>query len=76
MGNLNARKGIEDQCLDNHITQLLPDTDLMQNSNQCSCDDKINSYGRILLILCNNNNLKIAKGQAPGDMVGNYTCFN
>ena len=33
MEKLNARKGIEDQCLDNHITQLLPDTDLMQNSN-------------------------------------------
>ena len=78
MGNLNARTGIEDHtlCLDNHISQLLPDANSIQDGNQCSCDDKTNSYGRILLKLCNNHNLKIANGQTPADRVGNYTCFN
>ena len=78
MGDLNARTGIEDHilCLDNHISQLLPDTNAIQDGNRCSCDDKKNSYGRILLKLCNNHNLKIANGQTPGDGVGNYTCFN
>ena len=78
MGDLNARTGIEDHtlCLDNHISQLLPDTNAIQYGNRCSCDEKKNSYGRILLKLCNNHNLKIAYGQTPGDRVGNYTCFN
>ena len=78
MGDLNARTGIENHtlCLDNHITQLLLDKNSIQDGNWCSCDDKTNSHGRILLKLCNNHNLIIANGQTPGDMVGNYTCFN
>ena len=78
MGDLNARTGIEDHtlCLNNHISQLLPDTNAIQDGNRCSCDDKKNSYGRMLLKLCNNHNLKIANGQTPGDRIGNYTCFN
>ena len=71
MGNLNARTGIEDLtlCLDNHISQLLSDTNSIQDGNQFSCDDKKN--GRILLKLCNNYDLKIDNGQTPGDRVGN-----
>ena len=78
MGDLNARTGIEDHTLrfDKHISHLLPDTNSIQNGNRCSCDDKTNSYSRMLLKLCNNHNLKIANGQTPGDRVGNYTCFN
>ena len=76
MGDLNARTGIEDHTLrvDNHISQLLPDTNSIQEGNQCSCDDKTNSYGRISLKLCNNHNLKIANGQTSGDRVRNYAC--
>ena len=53
MGDLNARTGIEDHtlCLNNHLSQLLPDTNAIQDGNPCSCDDKKNSYGRILLKL-------------------------
>ena len=78
MGDLNARTGIEDHTLrfDKHISHLLPDTNSIQNGNRCSCDDKTNSYSRMLLKLCNNHNLKIANGQTLGDRVGNYTCFN
>lgn len=70
--DLNGHTGIEDHtsCLDNQISQLLLDT------NWCSCDDKANTYGSILLKLCNSHNLKIANGQTPGDRVRNYTCFN
>ena len=65
MADVNAWTGIKDhpQCIDNHISQLLPDTVSIQDGNQCSCDDKTNSYGRILLALCNNHNLKIANGK-------------
>ena len=78
MSDLNTRRGIEDHTLwlDNHMSQLSPDTNAIQDGNQCSCDDKKNSYGRILLKLCNNHNLTIANGQTPGDRVGNDTCFN
>ena len=71
MDDLNAWTGIEDLtlCLDNHISQLLSDTNSIQDGNQCSCDDKKN--GRIFLKLCNNHDLKIANGQTPGDRVGN-----
>ena len=74
----HAGTGIEDHtlCLDNHISQRLPDTNSTQDGDRCSCDDKTNSYGRILLKLCNNHNLKIANWQTPGDRVGNYKCFN
>ena len=48
----------------------------MQDGNRCPCDDKTNSYGRILLKLCNNHNLKIFNAQTPGNRVGNCTCFN
>ena len=60
MGDLNARTGIGDHtlCFDNHISQLLPDTISIQNGNRYSCNDKTNSYDRILLKLCNNHNLK------------------
>ena len=54
MGDLNAWTGIEDHTLcpvDKHISQLLPDTNAIQDGNQYSCDDKTNSYGRILLKL-------------------------
>ena len=78
MGNPNAGTGIGDLslCFDNHISQLLPDTNSIQDEIRCFCDDKINSYGRILLKLCNSHNLKIANGPTHGDRVGNYTCFN
>ena len=78
MGDFNARTGIEDHTLylDNHKSQLLPDTNSIQDGNRCSCDDKTNSYGRILLKLCNNYNLKIANRQTSRDRIGNYTCFN
>ena len=68
MGELNAWIGIEDHPLriDNHISQLFPDANLIQDGNRCYCDDKTDLYGRILLKLCNNPNLKIANGQTPG----------
>ena len=78
MDDFNAKRGIEDHNLrlDNHINQLLPDTNSIQDGNWCSCDDKTNSYRRILLKLCNKPNLKIFNGQSPGYRVGNYKCFN
>ena len=53
MGDLNAWTGIEDHtlCLDNHISQFLPNRNSMQDGNRCSCDDKTSSYCRILLKL-------------------------
>ena len=68
MCGLNARTGTEDHtlCLDNNISQFLPDINSVQDGNPCSCDDKTNSYGRMLLKLCNNHNLKIANGQLYG----------
>ena len=69
--NFSVRIGVEDytQCLHNDVSKLLPDKGLIQERNQCSCDNKTNSYGRILL--CNNHDLKVASGQTPGDRVGN-----
>ena len=68
MGELNAWIGIEDHPLriDNHISQLFPDANSIQDGNQCYCDDKTNLCGRILLKLCDNPNLNIANGQTPG----------
>ena len=41
MGNLNARTGIEDHtlCLDNHVSQLLPEKISMQDGTRCTCGD-------------------------------------
>ena len=77
MGKINVWTGIEDHTLhlDNHTSQLLPDANSIQDGNRCFCDDRTNSYGKILLKLCNNHDLKIANGQTPGDRVGKYTHF-
>ena len=59
-----------------HISPLLPDRNATQDGNWCSCDDKSNSYGRRLLKLCNNHNLKTTNRQAVVDRVNNYTCLS
>ena len=78
MGDLNACTGIENHtlCLDNHISPLSPDRNSIQDGNWWSWDDKSNSYGRMLLKLCDNHNFKTANRQVVVDRVGNYTCFS
>ena len=77
-GDFNSRIGSDTVDEDPDIpfiSQLLPVTDPMPELPQrTSCDVVKNPYGRKLLTLCQNLNLKIANGRSPGDMLGNYTC--
>ena len=80
MGDLNARIGNKDNTLNKKLNKnlgpLLPTTkDLTNSQDRCSCDNSVNTARRKLIKLCNNQSLRVANGQTPGDGVGNYTCF-
>ena len=80
MGDLNARIGNKDNTLNKKLNKdlghLLPTTKELTNSqDRCSCDNSVNTARRKLIKLCNNQSLRVANGQTPGDGVGNYTCF-
>ena len=75
-GDFNARIGSDKSndpipCLNN----LMPDQP-SSNSQRSSCDHTVNNYGKKIIRVCNSFNLKVVNGQAAGDLLGNYTCFN
>ena len=80
MGDMNARTGILPDFINengnNHLD--LPvnyQTDGVNKIRQ-SCDDKINEYGKQLIDICKDSQLRIVNGRAPVDMYGQYTSFN
>ena len=81
MGDLNARTRNEDglnEKLGKQLRHLLPDIEAttLETGNRYSCDVKVNTSGGTLLTICSSHSLEIANGQAPGDRLGNFTCFN
>ena len=58
-----------------HVSPGAPHCFLISLLNRSSCDNKTNLYGRRLLKLCNNHNLKIVNGQTPEERIGNCTWF-
>ena len=79
-GDLNARIGnnvVNESPSFSPINDLLPDDMISSTPDQrSSCDSVTNNFGKKLNELCNGFNLKIANGMAPGDRLGNFTCFN
>lgn len=76
-GDFNARLGVSKP--DQHIPildDLMPDNDAISNTQRSSCDHIVNNYGKKFNQMCNILNLKVANGQVPGDLLGNYTCFH
>ena len=81
MGDLNARTGNEDglhEKLSKQLSHLLPNIEAstLETGNNSSCDVKVNTSGRKLLILCSSHSLEITNGQTTGDRHGSFTCFN
>ena len=70
MRDLNPRIASEDNISDEKLIKtferLLRTTkEVFTPEDRCSCDG-----------LINNLNLRVANGKTPGDILGNYTCFN
>ena len=79
-GDLNARLGgnlgdpsYDIQC----IEHLVPANDHVNDilDQRSSCDNTTNCYGKKVEKLCQGFNLTIANGRAPGDRLGNFTCY-
>ena len=80
-GDLNGRVGQDfgEDCIDiRDIDDMLPDESIPSSGGlpRSSCDKVLNGYGRKIIEFCQGFNLNIANGRAPGDRLGNFTCFN
>ena len=80
MGYLTARTGNEDglhEKLGEKLNHVFPDIEAtsLETDNRCSCDFNVNTSGRKLLTICSRHSLELARGQTPGDRLGNFTCF-
>ena len=81
MRDLNPRIASEDNILYEKLNEtlellLLTTKEVTTLQNRCSCNGLINTSGRKLVKICNNLNLSVANGDPPGDIIGNWTCFN
>ena len=81
MGDLNARAENEDglhEKLGKELNHLLPDIEAttLKTGSRCSCDVKVNTSGRNLLVICSSHSLELANGQTPGDRLENFAFFN
>lgn len=70
MRDLNPRIAREDNISDEKLIKtfelvLRTTKEVITPQDRCSCDG-----------LINNLNLRVANGKTPGDILGNYTCFN
>jgi hypothetical protein len=78
-GDLNARVGRDgwDDNYDIPVIEHLGPFERNKDSvlQRSSCDITINKYGRKLKQICQGFDLQIANGRAPGDRLGNYTCY-
>ena len=71
IGDFNARSG----NLNGFNDPVLCDTNQMVHTVRSSKDNKIDTYGRNLIKMCNDVNLKIVNGGFGSDSgIGNYTC--
>jgi len=79
-GDLNARIGYnpaKEAHSFHSIRELLPEETSSSPSHQRSCCDNVtNKWGKKLEEICKGFNLHIGNGTAPGDRLGNFTCFN
>ena len=77
LGDLNARIGMDkDQQVDIPILDDITPHKQTMALDRSSCDPHINKYGKKLKQLCQGLGLTIANGRAPGDLLGNFTCYN
>ena len=76
-GDFNARIGIEKMEKPvRFLNYLSPDEPTSNSCKRSSCDHIVNNHGKKINRICNTFNLKVANGQVPGDLLGNYTCFH
>ena len=67
MGDFNARTGILDDSVDSSVTK--------HATPRTNADKKVDTYGRNLIKMCKDMNLKIVNSRYGSDMgVGNLTC--